>query len=262
MNQARNEVGSMTDKDIKTKGYITQEEINDLLSGKASVELDKKYEIIPEEVFDDIDISLQLYGMGQAGIVFRTKSWELELNVAHAPSNPLCMLYALTAVHFNGISGCEIEEYNRESKFKCVVSSILLRCESMFSFCRDEAVSGELLYNRLVNVRLIKDIDNKYGYYEKHEFQIPLSKLCYAVIKATDKIIDRHGLLGYFFTWNDMRTFDVSYYLYVKAIAIKKYNVLEKLGDELMDFYSEEDKEKCYYSDFREELELLAARLE
>ena len=61
----------------ENKGCITQEEIDDLMLGKADIE--RPDEIIPEEILQDIDISIHLYGVGIAGITFRTKSWKVSL---------------------------------------------------------------------------------------------------------------------------------------------------------------------------------------
>lgn len=247
----------------ENKGCITQEEIDDLMLGKADIE--KPYEIIPEEILQDIDISIQLYGVGIAGITFRTKSWEVELNVAWTDRNPANILYPLMSAHFNGMGKCELEEFSREPEVKCIKSTIELSCKSLWStkyVNQDKLDISKEFYNRPLKVRVIKDVDNEDSTYEKHEFQIPLNEFCYATIKAIDKLIDKHGLLGFYFTWNDMRTFELSYYLYIKALALKKYEMLNALGEELMDFYDTENNKKLYYSDFREEMEILSSRLD
>ncbi|WP_027396059.1 hypothetical protein [Anaerovibrio lipolyticus] len=249
-------------KDEK-KDYITQEEINDLMSGKSDIK--GPDEIIPEEVLQDIDISIQLYGVGIAGITFRTKSWEVELNVAWTDRNPANILFPLMSAHFDGIGNIKFEEFSREPEVKCIKSTIELSCKSLWStkyVNQDKLDISKEFYNRPLKVRVIKDVNNEDSTYEKHEFQIPLNVFCYAIIKAIDKLIDKHGFLGFFFTWNDMRTVELSFYLYTKALALKKYEMLNALGEEIMDFYSIENKKKLYYSDFREEMEILSARLD
>lgn len=239
---------------------ISQDEINELLSGKYH----DKDKIIPKETLRDIEVSIPVYGVGKAGMVFRNAHWKIELGAAGSDRNPTDILFSLMAAQFDGKGSCEIEEYIRKPKSKCIVSTIDFSCKPIWSadnLSEKMIDQAESFYSRPLLVRIIKDVKNIDGNYEKHEFRIPLNIFCCAVIKAIDKLIDKYGLLGFYFSWNGMRAIELTSYLYVKAMALKKYDFLEKLGKELMVTGYEDNNYRYYYSDFQEEMKLLSVRL-
>lgn len=186
-----------------------------------------KFRDIPR--YESINIDFNLTYTGWAEAVISADEWSTVLYGGCNGDNVVDLMHNLYYMYAENREGFKVTFDNEPdassitvSNTKVVAEKLKMDDSSLYKLCPIET-----------NTDLLIEIEPEADDEDIIKFIIPFNAFAEAIVIAVDRMLDKHGFIGYDKTWSSGRGIDISAYIFAKKVAAGTWDdALVSLGDD------------------------------
>lgn len=178
---------------------------------------------------ESINIDFNLTGSGWAEAVISTDEWSTVLYGGCSGDNVVDLMHELYYMYAENRKGFIVKFDNEPdassitvSNTNAVAAELKMGDSTLYKLCPIET-----------NTDLLIEIEPEADDEDIIKFIIPFNAFARAVVIAVDRMLDKHGFIGYDKTWSSGRGIDISAYIFAKKVAAGTWqDASVSLGDD------------------------------